>query len=668
MRQFEEGMNIKKCVIIGILMMTSIGLIGCSKGKVKGVSGKNSSGQNAGRAADSNVSSDKIPEFGEQEIAFSKAGYFYSMDTAVEILSKKPGKIYYTTDGSEPDKKQNLYKEAIKLIANQDTKANCFKAKAFFEDGTESKTVIHTYFVGKNVTERFDTPIFSVTTDPYNLYDYEYGIFTEGKLRDDFIKDNPNAEIDPSSPANYNMRGKESEREVYLEILTPDGTRITGQAAGIRTYGGWSRANKQKSIKIYARKEYDKENSKLCYEFFPDRTDVKGKVIDSYKQLVLRSCGNDNGFAFIRDELFQTLSGQAGYPDYEAVSPAAMFVNGEYRGFYWLHEVYGDDYFKDHYGKYSGKFEIIEGGELFKIEEEDGKNAQVIKDYEDIYSAYSKLDLTDDKNYGELCKAVDVENYLSYYALQIYIGNEDWPHNNYKTYRYYTAKGETYGMAPFDGKWRYLLHDMDFSTGIYGTGAYVDNIQRYIGSNGEIMDICPLFGQLMKRKDCREVFLKKTLDLINGAFAPGNLNSVLDKMNKERSNELSHTYDKGLLEDWVTKDLLKGKLNELKDYASERADHILTKYQEYFNLGDPYVLTVKPAKGCKVKVNTFETDKSFKGSYYSDYATEVSITKLPEGREFDYWKVNGKKIGEEKLTVTAAMVTDGAVHVSLVMK
>jgi hypothetical protein len=242
--------------------------------------------------------SEKVSD--EYMITFSKQDYFYTEDIAVEINSNGPGRIYYSLDGSDPDESQILYTEAIKLSAGKNLEATCIKAKGYYEDGTVSDTIVHTYFTGKEVKERFDTLVFSVTTDPYNLYDYEYGIFIEGKLRDDYVKEHPQVTIEPDDPANYNMRGKDSEREVYLEILEPDGTKITEQNAGIRTYGGWSRAREQKSIKLYARKEYDNENNKFRYEFFPWKTSADGdrNSLDSFKQLVLRNCGNDNGFAF----------------------------------------------------------------------------------------------------------------------------------------------------------------------------------------------------------------------------------------------------------------------------------------------------------------------------------------------------------------------------------
>lgn len=604
----------------------------------------------------------------EQGIEFSKTAHFYKETIEVEILSNKSGKIYYTTDGSDPGPDKTLYEGAIKLKAENKEKVTVLKAKAFFDDGTESATIVHSYFMGEYIDKRYDTLVFSVTTDPYNLYDYEYGIFVEGKLRDDFKKENPYKEIVPSDPANYNMRGREAEREVYLEIFEPEGTLIAGQPAGIRTYGGWSRANKQKSIKLFARKEYSEVHNKFRYEFFPNKTaaDGSGDRLDTFKQLVLRNSGNDNGFAFIRDELFQTLAGQAGYMDYQAVRPAALYVNGDYRGFFWLHEVYCDEYFEDHYGKHDGEFIILEGGEKFKDRDEDGENARAVDDYEKMYE-YANLDLTDDTNYQKLGELMDIENYLSYYALQIYIGNEDWPHNNYKTYRYYAAEGEAYREAPFDGKWRYLLHDLDYSFGIYKEGTVTDNIRTYIGKEGEITEASPMFGALMQRDDCKEFFIKKTLDLLNGAFSPENINQVLDEMNASRLNELKHTYGKNLLEDWVNYEQLEWRLEHIRSYGKKRADRILNRYQEWFKLGDMYRLSVQPADGSSIKINSYKTDKAFEGTYYTDYNTVINAT-LPEGVAFLHWVVNGKTIEDKELIITSDMIKDGSVEVTLVLK
>lgn len=602
------------------------------------------------------------------KIEFVQQDYFYKDTVYIEIVSDKSCDIYYTMDGSDPDRTKELYRDKIKLTSYDTTTLYCIKAKGYYEDGSETETIVHSYFVGKDVHNRFDTLVFSVISDPYNLYDYEYGILIEGKLRDDFIKKNPFKLIEPPDPANYNIRGRESEREVYLEILEPDGTMVAGQKAGIRVYGGWSRANLQKSLKIFARKAYDQVNNKLRYEFFPHRRAASGDgtLITSFKRLVLRNCGNDNGFAFIRDELFHTLAGQAGFMDYQAVRPAALFINGDYRGHLWLHEVYCDEYFEEHYGEYTGGFEILEGGETYKKVDEDKANSYAIHDYEEAYS-YGHMDLTDDAVYKQLCEVIDVENYLTYYALQIYIANEDWPHNNYKVYRYYAADGEEYREAPFDGKWRYLLHDLDFSFGIYGTDPSWDNLAKFASKSGNIRKESPLFNQLMQREDCKEFFVKKTLDLINGAFSPKNLNKVVDEMNSSRMNEQKRMYDKNLIADWVNLNHLPDRIEQIKHFNSKRILFIFRKYREFFDLGEPYRLKVKPADGGGMRINGIETDSDFEGRYYPDYETVISPI-LPAGEELDYWLVNGEKAYDTQLIINPSMIVDGKVEVTYEFK
>lgn len=622
-----------------------------------------------GESSNDNLSNEEntLENKKKQGIAFVQAGYFYSDTVFIEIESDRPCKIYYTMDGSEPDESKELYEGKIELKSRSNIKVYCIKAKGYYEDGTETDTIVHTYFVGDNVHKRFDTLVFSIVSDPYNLYDYEYGILIEGKLRDEHIKNNPDDLIEPPDPANFNMRGRESEREAYLEILEPDGNLIASQNVGIRVYGGWSRAHLQKSIKIFARKEYDQINNKLRYEFFPRKKAASGDgtIIDSFKRLVLRNCGNDNGFGFIRDELLQTLAGQAGYADYHGVRPAALFINGDYRGHLWLHEVYCDEYFEEHYGKYSGNFEILEGGETFKNTDDETK-MYAISDYEEAYS-YAYKDLTDDLVFDQLCQLIDIENYLAYYALQIFIGNEDWPGNNYKVYRYYPTEDEEYREAPFDGKWRYLLHDLDFSFGIYGKKARVDHLKNYLSNTGEIKEESPLFSQLMRREDCKEYFVKKTLDLINGAFSPENVSKVIDQMNSERLHEQSHMYNKNLVADWVQLDQLWGQLEEIKSFAKGRVIYILGKYRTFFNLGDEYKLYVQPAEGGGVKINGIETYSEFKGSYYPDFNTVISPI-IPAGDEFDFWLVNGEIVHDLELIINSSMVIDGKVDVICVFK
>ncbi len=605
----------------------------------------------------------------QQKVAFSVEDNFVSETTYLELSAEGAEAIYYTTDGKIPDETAQIYHSPITLRAGKNITTYSISARALYADGTWSDTAVRTYFAGQEVAERYDTLIFSITTDPYNLYDYEYGILVTGKIMDDYLKENPDAEIDGNTPANYKMRGKESERPVYVEVLNSDGTLVLEQDAGVRVYGGWSRSNDMKSLKLFARKEYDEENNKFRYPFFNTALDEGGNLVDSFKRLVLRAYGNDINFAFIREELFQTLAKQAGYVA-KSVRPVAVYVNGDYFGAYYLTEPYHESYFEEHYGKFDGVMEILEGGELFKEGESDGSNQYAVDDYVNMYNKYAYADLTDDATYAELCELMDVQNYIEYYAYEFYVGNEDWPENNYKAYRYYAAEGEEYSdEEPFDGKWRFLLHDMDFSTGIYGTGVTECYLPEFVGKLGEIGEECPLFCQLIRRKDCQDIFIKKTLELMNGVFREDYFAEQLDIMHQERLNEQSHSMESGKIATWSDIGQTEKYMGSLKTYMVKRSNFVYMNMYAFFDLDcKKYSMDLRIPENCNVKINDgFTTDRGFEVLLYSCY-DNTFVADSTDGKQFAYWLVDGVKHTEKELTVTEDMLNGTTIIVEAVFQ
>ncbi len=391
---------------------------------------------------------------------------------------------------------------------------------------------------------------------------------------------------------NYKLRGKESERQVSLMVTNPEGQTVLRQVCGIRVYGGASRESYLKSVKLYAREEYDLENKQFAYDLFgTQKQDGSGENIDKYKRLVIRNCGNDFQFAWIRDELVQRLAAKAGFVGTESVTPAAMIINGEYRGLYWLHESYCDYYFKSLFGKEErkGEFIILEGSETHKnVEEDEGLNKSAANEFNLAYDYLSGLDLTDEKNYGELCDFMDVENYLQYYAINIYVNNRDWPWNNYKCYRYYTGKDEKYDeKGAYDGKWRFLLHDTDYSMGLYDqreTQASYDTIGSILNSKnteGDFSNYSPLFTALMKRDDCKKFFTDYVRELMNGMFSEKNMLKMLDVMNEGRAeafqkhiNYIESLRRQGKPGMWAGAEHQEEQLSKIKKFAAERPEYM----------------------------------------------------------------------------------------------
>lgn len=550
------------CYLLSVLCMSML-LSGCEQ------SGSDSAESTAETTVVIAAPEDKVYIFPDNAPVFSLEENFYNADISVELKTANAAEIFYTEDGSEPDKDATLYTEPIYYVCEDSEfpTAHTIKAKAYYADGTESAVSVHTYFAAKGANERFSEYVFSISGDPAALLEEPNGIFYG---------------------ENYELRGRESEREVYLSAWDSSGEQILGQYCGVRLYGGGSRMNSIKSMKLFARKSYGNEAGIGAFHtdlFQTPLADASGLVIDEYDKLVLRNSGNDFQFAFIRDELNHVLAQEAGFADYEAVVPAVCYLNGEYYGLFWLHETYCDDYFKDKYPNETdlGKFVICEGTDMEKDVEEDDEDSVHADAFNAMYEKYSAADLTDDALYEELCALMDVENYLEYFAFNIYINNKDWPQNNFRCYRYCPMEGEPAGEGVYDGKWRFLLHDMDYSMGMYEQPellADYNNLEHILTEGDERYS--PLFAALMEREDCRIYFRDKIYEYADGVLDGAHIIEVCSELNGSRYLEqmkfythLENLRNNGDGSIWTYSGHLKGQLDIIHTFAENREKYML---------------------------------------------------------------------------------------------
>src|SRR5699024_1545438 len=129
-----------------------------------------------------------------------------------------------------------------------------------------------------------------------------------------------------------------------------DGKLELSQNAGLRIHGGTSRGASQKSLRLYAKSEYDNEDS-FNYEFFNDlKTKNSNQNMTSFKRLLLRNSGNDRTQTMFNDGLIQNLISTLNTVDTQAYQPSIVFINGEYYGIQNIRERMDEYYLADHYG------------------------------------------------------------------------------------------------------------------------------------------------------------------------------------------------------------------------------------------------------------------------------------------------------------------------------
>ena len=599
---------------------------------------------------------------------------FYDEDIRIEVELEKEGKVFYTSDGSMPAKEEGgstlLYKEPVFLAAEEEESVEVYRFLAVFQDGTESEIVTNTYFMGKNIKDRYDTMIISLAAEDDDVYGYENGIFVEGKLRADWEAQHPGEEAAFDAPANYNVRGRESERNVHIEIFEPDGKRLAAQNGGIRISGNFTRQSEQKSFKLYARKEYDEEENRFCIPLFEDMRSIQGgNVIDQYKSIKIRNTGNDRSEGFIRDELGMRLATEAGFADTQSVRPVSVYINGRYQGLYWMHSTYDEEYFEEKYGKYDGEMVVIGTSEMNMSGGDEIEN-RYAGEYNEIYAKYSTSDLTEDEICRELNSVIDIKNYLQYYALEIYMANRDWPYNNVQAYRYVAADGGEYTEnSVFDGRYRYLLYDVDTTMGLGTIRESLNPDQSFetlvlLEERG----YAPLFTALMEREDCREYFAAYTCNLLNGAYSTENVANVLEDMHQLRKNEMLEYIEESIRNPElpeIGEPYLEMQMDCIRAWAETAPESMLEGMRQKWQLGEVYTLYLQLPDGEGARINDMTvTEPEFIGRYLSGCDTWLAPV-LPEGREFVYWEINGELYAEEEIRIEEGMAIDGALYVTL---
>jgi hypothetical protein len=423
---------------------------------------------------------------------FSAESGFYNSSFDLTLSAGVGSKIYYTTDGTDPTTSSQLYSSPIKItnrsnepnlyasgyaVSNDKytppavTKGTVVKAIAVDKDGNVSDIVSQSYFTGIDINQQYGGfPIVNITISPDDFFDYEKGIYVQGKIYDEFVKSGKQNPMQSwLDEANYTQRGKEWERKVYFELFENDGKLAHSQYLGARISGNATRSSIVKSLKFYSRDEYGKKNVK--YDLIPGNTMQLDRTtpIDKYNKFRIRNGGNDLGHAQFRDNYIQSLVSDLSF-DTQASRPCIMFINGEYFGVYTLQEEYDDAYLENNYNIDKKNVMIIEcGKEVGEGEESD------LAYYEELINFAKNNDLSVDSNYQKINQMIDMQNFIEYWCTQIFIANQDWMNNdnNYRTWRSRTTSDQPYE----DGKWRWMLYDTEYSTSLYsmGGGTYTED-------------------------------------------------------------------------------------------------------------------------------------------------------------------------------------------------
>ena len=505
----------------------------------------------------------------QDTITFSQESGFYPNDFTLTLTSSDNSKIFYTTDGSDPtsSKTAQEYSGPIQ-VKDRSNEPNIYSDYAEDENsaisvsrGTGYKKPpflvekgmvvraaakngqnfgkIHekSYFVTTGQLAQYkEFTVISLVTNPDNLFDPDKGIYVTGTQ---YINWKNSGSFNPAkSPwdvdnvCNYFSSGSDWEREASIAIFE-NGKVTIEQNVGIRIKGSSTRNVQQKNFNVYAREKYGNKKIKSS-TLFPDNYDINGKQITEYDSICFRSISEE---VRTRDQFSLRLIKDRELQTTYAMKNSVLFLNGEFWGMYVITEKFSDQFFNSHYG--------IPKDDIVFLKEEDVKKGSQDEytNLDNFMDLYSKKDLSDTKNYQDVCDLFDIDSFIDHYATNLYLVTFDWPNHNYGLWK---NNGDKIDGNDFsDGKWRFMTYDLDYTLG--ATYADFGGVEGYQYDTFKHMDkakIDPptnLFVALLKNEEFKKKFKSVFEDFANNVMSLDKANPIIQEFNDKITTLIGYT-------------------------------------------------------------------------------------------------------------------------------
>jgi hypothetical protein len=438
---------------------------------------------------------------------------FYESPIAVTLsAAAQEAEIRYTLDGSEPSALHGeVYAAPIAVSGTTVLRAVVLEAGK-----RRSPVVTHTYQFGE-AARIAPLAALAITGDAQTALYEPDGVMAivGGTYEASFWK-----KVEQTDYNNAIRSGLE--REVSFEYFTPQGEHFQVNA-GLRVHGspasrysrsrgddwvacecgpgqpehcvdGWTSYNKF-TLRLYFREEFGQE--------WLDTAILPESPVLRMRHLILRG-GTGPCDRFLNDEFGRRLHGDMGYP-----APTgeifALYLNGDFKGHYDATLRLREPFFQEAYTSSAG-WDVIKEQE--EVVEGDTTAWRAMLDF-----ALGN-DLSEPEAYAALGALLDLTAFADYLVLQLYVGNTDWPGNNWTAARERTP-GE---------RFRFYAWDLESGFGSLNVDCFNSSI-RGGGLNEEDTPVANLYRALRANAGFRELMAERVALHLGpgGALAPENL-------------------------------------------------------------------------------------------------------------------------------------------------
>ncbi len=476
---------------------------------------------------------------------FEKGGGYAASDDILTVSCAAGGTVRFTTDGSEPTVKSQVYTEPLQLNGSL-----TLRAAVFSDTLLPSDSVSETYIIGQTHT----IPVVCISSDPDGLFSYRNGIMAKGPGYE--------GDVFPYTRANF---WKNWEREATIEYYV-DGKKELEFNAGICLFGQYTKAYDQKSLALHLRDSYGEDE--ITYPFF------EGNAITTVNDLVLRAGGQDQNKAKLRDafgrEVLEEYS-KAATMDWQ---PVAVYINGKYWGYYDLREKINESYLESHQGINPDAVDIVKGDSI--------ELAGSKERYWDLFDYMKSHDITKPAIYNYVASQMDIDCYIDYLIAEIFFCNTDT--GNIKFYRGYEKSD----------KFEWVIYDLDVSLSTASINGGYNSMWGMFNPQGHgsaYMFSTFVQRNLIQNPTFKKKFIERYVYLLNNAFTTERMLNILDGMREKIEPEVrlaDKRWDNSDYANWKSEAAL------LREVVSKRRAKAIYEFDKFFKFSDAQMKTYFP--------------------------------------------------------------------------
>lgn len=536
---------------------------------------------------------------------------FYSGPQLISLSNPSgTGVIRYTLDGKDPTPSSPLYSAPISISSTSVVRARCYSSNPL---ELPSEIATNSYFINENIS----LPVVSLVSDPFNLFDYNYGIYVYG----------PNADTTtiPFYGSNF-WNGWE--RPANIEYFDASGNNAFETPAAISIQGNFSKAWPQRGFTVKTKDNYKGKN--IFYRLFPDKPGIT-----EYKSFNIRNAGSDWNTCHMRDRFIQKTVQKKTHLDIMDGRPSVLFINGNYWGVYELRERQDKDYIESNSGVSADSIDFLEfDGNIIE-----GSNT----DFLSMANAINSLDMSVPTNYQAAKNNLDIENFADYFITETYVVNIDWLGS-------YTNNIKFWRPDPPPGKWRYMLWDTDLSLGFgeaLGTGSDTMNMLAIAINPPTSNPHSGMLRGLLNNPEFKNYFINRYADLMNTIFLPAEMRAKAGQLHDEMLPEMARHFNR-----WQAPSLWGGfigsstdvpswetNISHMLDFCDLRIGHARDYVQSQFGLTKQVdvSLDVSPPGAGTIQISTIVPDSlPWTGVYFDGNPVTITARANP-GYTFKNW-------------------------------